>query len=945
VKRILALLVVACGTLSAQIPRAQPVDPPLRPDSAVDLFARGKNLYDSAQASTDLENRQLCFERAAGIFTTYLNEFANHPNAEMAWWYLGNSYYQGGQLDEGKRCFHTLLNRYGKGKWAAAAAYTLAADHYNKGEYNLAAPLFERFAQNAARPEDRSRGTYFAGTCYRMLGQDREATAAFLKVLGDPAGVLFAPQSKLALAHLAVKAAKLPDALELYEQIVASPCQIKFRGEAALHAALTATKLEQPALAEKYLGLVMTTPGMESFRLDAQTALMASCFAKQEYLKVIETFRSSTLKAEGENEATRLMIVARAYLRLKKPNDALTIFREVEKLVEPEHDMAFQASYYRLLCFLQIEGRHLPDQVDGFLEIYRKSRSDDPRIHTALLMKAETLFSNKDIAAAAKVYSEINASRISEKNRSGLFYQRGWCLAEAGDPQGAVRSLSDFINKYPQDPRLASAIAKRASAYAASAEPANAIKDFDRLTAAGTPAELTAFAWLESARLRRSEGNLADMITRYKGLLENVTDLSPKLEAEANYWIGQGLTKTNASKDAVPYLEKARKLRPETYAKHAGLLLTLGYFAAQDAKNLVTEIDRAIKDQYDSDIPEQILQWAGMQTYNADDFAAAARFLNLVANPKEPRETPKEVWRYLAKARLETGDAQGALDAATNVLEVEDNPGWKADGLLDRGRALFALKRPADARIATDEALVLRPQGRTKAGLLILSGDLKLLEKDLGGAAAEYTIVVEFHDDKDLKPLALSKLITILEAQNDPTGAAKYRSQLQAEFPAWKTPAPETPAPEIPAPETPAPEIPAPETPAPETPAPETPAPETPAPEIPAPETPATETPAPETPAPETPASETPASGDPASEDPAPKALAPKATVPKVAAPKATAPKATAPKATAPKATVPKATVPKVAAPKAPAPKAPAPKAPAPKAPAPKTPAPKTTEP
>ena len=784
--RLLALLVLACGTLCAQTPRAEPVDPSLRPDAANDLFARGKNLYDAAQSSTVLENRQAAFERAATIFTSYLNEFPNHPNAEMAWWYLGNSYYQGGQIDEGKRCFHTLLNRYLKGKWVAAAAYTLAADHYNRTEYNLAAPLFDLFAKNAAKPEDRSRGNYFAGTCYRLLGQDHDAIRAFQTVVEDPAGVLFAPQSKLALGHLAAKAGKLPDALALYEQLVASPCQIKLRGEAALHAALTATKLEQPDLAAKYLNMIMTTPGMEAFRLDAQTALMASFFAKQDYAKVIASFQNISLKAEGEKEATRLMIVARSYLRLKKPNDALTYFREVERLVEPQHDLAFQASYYRLLCFFQIEGRHLPDQVDAFLELYRKSRPDDPRIHTAMLMKAEALFSNKDLPAAAKLYSEINASRISEKNRPGLLYQRGWCLADAGDPQGAIRSLTDFIGKYPSDPRVTSALAKRASAYAASAEPAKAIKDFDRLTAAGTPPDITSFAWLESARLRRTEGNLPDMIARYKGLLDNVKGLSPKLQAEANYWIGQGLTKTNAAKDAIPYLEKARSLRPDTYAKHAGLLLTLGYFAAQDSHNLASEIELAIKDKYESDIPEQILQWAGMQAYNADEFAAAARFLNLVANPQEPRETPKEVWRYLAKARLETGDAEGALSATTNVLNVEDNPGWKADGLLDRGRALLALKRPGDARSAADEALALRPQGRTANGLRILSGDLKLLEKDPPGAAAEYTIVVEFSVDKDLKPLALSKLIAILDKQGDSAAAEKYRRQLQTEFPNWK---------------------------------------------------------------------------------------------------------------------------------------------------------------
>ncbi len=789
-KRILTLLVLACGAVAAQTPRAAPADPGLRPDPSSDLFDRGKNLYDAAQSSTDLDNRRAGYERTAAIFTNYLNEFPNHPNAEMAWWYLGNSYYQGGQLDEGKRCFHTLLNRYGKGKWAAAAAYTLAADHYNKTEYNLAAPLFERFAQNAAKPDDRARGNYFAGTCYRLLGQDHEATRALQAVLDDPAGALFAPQAKLGLGHLAAKAGKAADALALYEQIVASPCQIKLRGEAALHAALTASKLEQATVAEKYLALVMTTPGMESFRLDAQTALMANHFANQDYAKVISVFRDLELKAEGDKEATRLMLVARSYLRLKKPTDALGYFREVERLVAPEHDLAFQASYYRLLCFFQIEGRHLPDQVDAFLELYRKSRADDPRIHTAMLMKAETLFTNKELAAAAKLYSEINAARVSDKNRPGLLYQRGWCLAEAGDLQGAIRSLGEFISEYPDDARLASALAKRASAYASNAEPAKAIKDFDRLTAAGTPPDLSSFAWLESARMRRSEGNLQDMIARYQGLLAHVSDLSPKLQAEANYWIGQGLTKTNAAKEAIAYLEKARSLRPDTYAKHAGLLLTLGYFAAQDAAQLASEIERAIQDKYDTDIPEQVLQWAGMQKFNADEFAAAARFLALVATPQEPRETPKEVWRYLAKARLETGDAQGALDAAANVLDIEDNPGWKADGLLDRGRALLALKRPTEARSTTDEALALRPQGRTNAGLRILSGDLKLLANDPAGAAAEYTIVVEFHDDKDLKPLALHKLIAILVTQNDATGADKYRRQLLAEFPTWQAPKP-----------------------------------------------------------------------------------------------------------------------------------------------------------
>ncbi len=772
--------------MTAQIPRAEAVDPALAPDRANDQFLRGKNLYDSAQASTVLENRINYYQRAAQIFADYLDAFPNHPNAEMAWWFLGNSYYQSGQIDDAKRCFSTLLNRYGKGKWAAAAAYTLAADYYNNGKYAFAAPLFERFAESAAKPEDGARGYYHAGACYRLLGRDREAVKAFIKVVDDPAGVLFAPQAKLALGHLALKAGDQEEALSRFEDVAAAArYPAKYRGEAALYAALSATKLGKTELSDKYLDLILRSPGMDEFRPDAQTALMENLFAKGQYREVVDIFRRSALKGDGEREANRLMIAGRAYMRIKQYAEALQLFRDVEKQVKPETDLAFHAAYYRLLCFFQIEGRNVPEQVDAFLQLYRKARPSDSRIHTAMMMKAESLFSSNDIAGAAKVYSQIDAGAISDKNRPGLLYQRGWCLSEAGDAQGAVRSLSEFISKYPDDPRVPSALAKRAKSYVDSGESAKAIADFDKLTGPGVPAELASFAWLESAHLRRTEANNADMILRYKGLLGAIKDLDPNLQAEANYWIGLGLVRTNAPKESVAYLEKARELRPDAYSKHAGQLLALGYFAAQNPQKLAEEINLAIAGNYDGDIPDPAIQWSGMQSYNARDFSSAAKSLTLVSNPEEPRETPKEVWRYLAKSRLKIGEGEGALVAANNVLDVEQDPGWKADGLLDRGRALFLLKRYDEARKAADEAADLHPQGRTSAGLRILSGDLYFQDKKLDLAGADYLNVVLLHEDKDLKPLALSKYIQVLIDQGKTDEVEKYRQQLQNEFPDW----------------------------------------------------------------------------------------------------------------------------------------------------------------
>jgi tetratricopeptide (TPR) repeat protein len=803
-KRSLALLLLAVSPVvaQAQIPQAQPVDPTLQADPANDMYQRAKNLYDQGNASNDPDQRLQLLTLATGIFNQYLAQFPNHPNAEPAWLYLGQGLYKTGRIDDAKRCFHTLLNRYGKGIWVSAAAYTLAYEHLGKREYALAAPLFLKYAENGGTPESLVNGYFFAATSYSQLNQDRQSADLFRKVIDHPAGSLYAPQSKVALGKLLQKTGKLAEALELFESVVQSQASPALRGEAALKAALTATKLGQNDLADRYLKLIAITPGMEEFRSDAVVALMANSFSKKDYRGVLDAYRKSgvdvTDMAElppgvqtpprDDKKAERLMLAGRSSFQLKLPSEALRMFRQIERLIPAQEDLAYQAAYYRLLCFYEIDGEHLPDQVDAFMQIYRKGHANDPRIHTALLMKAESLFTRKAYEKAAPAYSEIDVTQISESTRPGMLFNRGWCLSEAGDPQGAIRSFSKFITDYPKEPQIPTAIAKRAKAYRDTGEPAKAIEDFDRLIPLKASAELTTISWLESARIRRDEGNLADMITRYRGLLENGKDLSVKVEAEANYFIGWGLAKTNLAADSVPYLEKARKLHPETYKKHAGLLLALGYFTAKNLDKLSEEIDLAMAGDYSNDLPDQSLQWAGREAYFAGRYAIAARFLKLVANPEEPRETPREVWRYLSKALVESGKPEEALKTIENVISTEDNPTQKADALLDKGRALMALKRDAESRLAVDAALELRPEGRIGGGVRMLSGELKLRAGEAGAAAGDFVYVVSFIDDRDLKPRALWRLGQALGKTGDSAGAAKYEQQLLKEFPAWKAP-------------------------------------------------------------------------------------------------------------------------------------------------------------
>ncbi|MCW1924213.1 tetratricopeptide repeat protein [Luteolibacter arcticus] len=788
------LCLIAAGTVLAQeppAPRAEPVDPALRPDAGQDFYQHGRNLYEAAKRANDLDQRIAGFERAIDVLSRYLNQFPNHANSEAALWYLGESYYKSGRVDDAKRCYNNLLRNHPKGKYASAAAFMLAVDHFNNRQYALAAPLFERMAASAEVPAERQRALFHAGFSYELHGRTREAMDYYRKVIADPGQPnAFLEKSQLYLGRLLARAEKLDEALPLLDKVVMSRSTADLRGPAAIEAGAIAAKQGNAELSDKYLRLALDTPGFEKYRPDAQIALMKTRFDRKEYAEVIKIYRQSVEKAQGEQEALRLMLAARAYMQIEKNVEALELFREVEKMMLPNNSFAFEANYLRLLCFYRIEGRHVPEQVDAFLQLYRKNRPRDPKIHTALLMKAETLMSTKKPDEAAKVYNEIDDTLLSKENRKGYLYNRASCQLLSEDPQGAIRSLSEFLESFPDDKRAASARLQRAGAYRDSGEPAKALADFDKLRGEGIDPEFRALAMLESADICKQEGKLDEMIVRYRAFFEAFPKATEARKAKACYWLAWGLVKTNKVKDAIQYAEAARTLDGKTYGKNAGTLLALAHWALQNPEAVCTEVDRAIEDNNVVSLPDQLISWAAMQAFSANRFDQAARFYDLVADEENPRATPKEIWRNFGKSLLAAGKAEAALPAINNALEVEENVGWKTDGLLDKSKALVALDRLDEAYQVAEECQLLRPEGRVNAGIRITKGDILMKRNNAAGAVNEYVAVVVFLSDEDrqLKPEVLWKLEEALKKKGDPVDAEKYRAERLKKYPDWKPP-------------------------------------------------------------------------------------------------------------------------------------------------------------
>lgn len=788
-RRLAAILLLAPASLPAQeAPRAQPVDPTLQRDAGQDWFQHGRNVYESAKLSSGATQFDL-YNRSIEIFSRYLNDFPRHANAEAAWWYLGQSYYSTGRTEDAKRCFHSLLNRFGKGRYAAAAAYMLAADHFNNQQYALAATLFDKLSKIATKPTDRQRGLFYAGKSLQMLGQKTKASSYYKAAIADAEGVNpYRGKASVEYAGILADDGKLAEAMSLLEQVVNSPELQETRGAAALKAGAVAAQLGDPDRSDRYFNIILTTPGMEDFRPDAQIAMMAARFDQKRYREVVQIFNRSLGKSEGDREARRLMLAARAYMMLDRNADALPLFREVERLEPPESDHAFDATYYRLLCFFRIEGRHVLDQVEAFLTLYEKSRPRDPKIHTAMLMKAETLYDEGKNVEAAEVYREIDPAMLSEANQPGMLYKRGRCLAEANDPEAAAKSLGEFIEKYPEDEKVPLALAARGRAYAATGNIAEAMADFDKLITSTKDPQLLTLAYLEGATIAKESGQLDAMVSRYLDFIKKVPGADQPSVAKASYWAGWGMVKTNRGKEAIPHLKKARELAPDRYTKHAGLLLCLVYLAEKNASELIDEVSLAVQKDYAVELPEPLIRWTADQAFNGEDFTNAARFYNLIADGENPDLTPKEVWRFLGKSRLESGDPGGAITAIDHALRVESDSAWRADGLTDRGKALLAIKKYDDATKSVEEGLALRPEGRIGANLHMLRGDILMAEGKPEEAVRSYILPVQLMDDGDrvVKPRALLKLIEALEKSGKPADAQKYRDELQRKYPNWK---------------------------------------------------------------------------------------------------------------------------------------------------------------
>lgn len=783
IMRILSLAIWATLTLGLSHPTLCAQNTPLVSDPAQDQFEFCKQLYREANNAQDLDHRVEAYQRVIPRLIAYIESYPNHPNTQAASYYLGECYYHSGSVDEGRRILHGVINRFVEGRYVALASNRLGYDAVNEKKYSQAAVHFGRVATMATTIQERYRGRYQEASCYRYAGNTDKAIQSFLVVeTSAEAPVNYRESARLKLAHLYLAKKENDKAREKFEALVEPLVESKIRVEATLNVGLLALQNKEVEKAQRCFEDVLKS-SEEKFKASAQAGLMNSMYTAKNYQGVLDTMKRGEYVGSPATEAVKYAIAGRSAYQLKSYDEAIRLFSKAESQ-EPMSAEAFEASYFRLLCFYNIKGANIPMQVDAFLEIYQGQYPKHERIHKALLMKAETLFDSEKHREAASAYNQIDSEIIGSSNQANLYYKRGWCLSLSGDHNGAVRDFTSFIGRHSEDKRAADVIAMRGKSFLALGDRISALKDFDLLIQRYPEDKLAALAWQNSAKIRKEDKDYADMIRRYEALLKGFPDLSDDTTANAHYWIGWGNYQIKKFPEAIAALAEASRLNPKKYGLNSGMLIIYSAYSMKDKKRLQQEIEAMTKAGHGDKVPTSIYRWLGVQCFNAAEMGAAQQYLTKGVTLNDPRATPQAFWKMLGKACVTEGKYDEAIVATTNFLDVVEEPFWKAEALLDRAEAYLGLEDLEQAKTSAEQGLELRPKGMVNAELRMILGDIAYNSSDFAEAAAYYVVVVQlFVDDQELRSDALYKSYEALMQKGDQEEAQHYLDLLKKEFP------------------------------------------------------------------------------------------------------------------------------------------------------------------
>jgi TolA-binding protein len=754
--------------------------PPSEPTSETDAPDRRQLDYANALFSRKL------YDLAAPEYEKFLGQYPGVAGRASAYFYLAECYRALNRTAPARTSFQNVLDNYSDSEFAGPASFGVAEILFTQKDYAGALPLFHRAAAKSREAALVLSARYFEARCLETVDRKEEAQVLYQQVAETKAPNPYRDDARLAAGNIALARGRKTDAFRNYEALANETQKPALKAEATVRAGMVAVDLQQTekgktdkTMAEKALSLLQkgrALPEAGKWRAIAEVGLLRLQYQSGQYDKVLAEYKRGEKEIPEEVRAEMMMIAGNSHRQLGHAKEADEVYRQIIAKY-PDKEEAKDAQYQRLINFYNANSASLLTEIDQYLN----SNPAPERADQAKLLKAEHFYKEQKFAEAAPLYSELRASNLSPKLRAEAAYKLGWCFVQLKDGTQVVEAFDFFVRAFPDSPQMPSVLTQRALAHQASKNYDAAIADLNSLLAKYPTAREREAALQQKALILGQQDKATGMADAFRQLLKEFPK-SP-VAAQANYYIGKVAFEAKDYKAALAPLDAARQLNKEQYFTLATLRIVSAFFYLKDRAALTKEVDEFLTATPTAKIPAEILEWLGLEYYNEKNYAAAAKYLNLLGQSENPGNVKPDFWFYLADAETKLKNVAQAEAAYERYLQVATDPAAKAKTLLALGATKISAHKPDEAQKIAEEIMRLQPEGRVNAEARLLAGDVQIERQNFDEAGKAFMGVALLYDDPAITPRALQKAAFAYQKAGKKEEADRVVKQLREKYP------------------------------------------------------------------------------------------------------------------------------------------------------------------
>ena len=713
------------------------------------------------------------YDMAAPEYEKYLGIYVGGPDRQMAYFRLAESYRAQGSTNAAKNSYETLLTNYTTGDFVGPAAYRLADIYFQEANYDMALPLFRRAAVRVTDKAVMNSAKFFGARCLENLKSLPDALATYKELADIKENNPFREASRLALARILTAQNKKVEAHKQYELIAKETDKPEIRMEALVKAALLKIDLGQNEIAAADLQKALKQPEIGTWKEIASVGLLHAFYDAGNYKQLLATYNASPGDYSTDVLPEVLLMAGNSSRKLTDYKGARAFYEQIIRTY-PDSTYTKEAQYQRLVSIYYAEDPSLGVEADKYLAQNPASEKRDQ----IMLLKAEALYRKQDYAAATPIYQKLQDSTLPGEMKADAGFKLGWCEMQTKDYPSAIAAFTDFIQGYPKQKLVPSALAQRAVTYQQTKDFGPALKDFGTLISNYPKAKERELALQQKALLLGQQQDNPGMSDAFKQLLKDYPQTAAA--AQANYWIGWAAFEAKDYKNVVKPLDVARTADKEQFYERATLRIMLTYFYLEDKEKLAGEVDAYAKTNPKTKIPVEVLRWLGNQFLEDKTFERAETYLTMLTNRKD--EAMGDDWLNLGRSFSGQKRYDEAAKNFSVYLESAKQPVPRATGLLALGDALLGLGNYDGAQKAVDDACALQPEGRLNAEGRIMNGEIQMARGSYEAAAKLFLSVSVLLDDPNITPHAMELAIGALKKAGKEPEAAKTLNDLQTRY-------------------------------------------------------------------------------------------------------------------------------------------------------------------